>query len=50
MFPMIEKDSWKVETDMRSVKWLFVVFYITKIGTQGVHVVSPFDFKDRCML
>ena len=50
VFPMIEKDSWKVETDMRSVKWLFVVFYITKIGTQGVHVVSPFDFKDRCML
>ncbi len=28
MFPIMEKDSWKVETDMRSVKWLFVVFYI----------------------
>ena len=27
VFPMMEKDSWKVETDMRSVKWLFVVFY-----------------------
>ena len=21
VFPMMEKDSWKVETDMRSVKW-----------------------------
>ncbi len=27
VFPMMEKESWKVETDMRSVKWLLVVFY-----------------------
>ena len=23
---------------------------IQKTGTQGIHVVSPFDFKDLCML
>ncbi len=58
VFPMMEKDSWKVETDMRSVKWLFVVFYITKIGIMNAcecandetMVVETCGLINRCAL
>ena len=58
VFPMMEKDSWKVETDMRSVKWLFVVFYITKIGIMNAcecakdvtMVVEMCSLINRCAL
>ncbi len=58
VFPMMEKDSWKVETGMRSVKWLFVVFYITKIGITNAcecandetMVVETCGLINRCAL